>query len=196
LAIRLSETADTWRKLAAPVAEYVAQELWSSISKSTSRLGQLRLASRLTQTHRRAVKGSGVPVVNQPKLEHVCSDCGIKIRRGQKYCRSCSRAIMHKNMNQGRAVAQSQISRTKRADTQRRHIAANRDWTPSSLPAWLNKDTYVKKIQPALSGVTQTEIASTLGVSWPYAKAIHSGQRIPHMRHWSALAQLAGLSAG
>src|SRR5580704_16408596 len=73
LAIRLSETADTWRKLVAPVAEYVAQELWSSISKPTSRLPRLLLASRLTQTHRRAVKGSAVPAVNQPKPEHVCS---------------------------------------------------------------------------------------------------------------------------
>ncbi len=29
LAIRLSETADTWRRLVSPVAEYCAQEIWS-----------------------------------------------------------------------------------------------------------------------------------------------------------------------
>ncbi len=35
LAIKLCETSDTWRRLVAPVAEYVAQELWSSVSKPT-----------------------------------------------------------------------------------------------------------------------------------------------------------------
>jgi hypothetical protein len=54
LAIKLCETADTWRKLVAPVAEYVAQALWSSTSKSCS---APRLATRLTQRRKRAVKG-------------------------------------------------------------------------------------------------------------------------------------------
>ena len=36
MASRLCETSDTWRRLVAPVAEYVAQELWSSVSKATS----------------------------------------------------------------------------------------------------------------------------------------------------------------
>ena len=36
LAIKLCETSDTWRRLMAPVAEYVAQETWSSISRATS----------------------------------------------------------------------------------------------------------------------------------------------------------------
>jgi CRISPR/Cas system-associated endonuclease Cas1 len=39
LASKLCETADTWRKLMAPVAEYVAQELWS----------RQPIATRLTQ---------------------------------------------------------------------------------------------------------------------------------------------------
>jgi hypothetical protein len=64
VATRLSETADTWRKLVAPVAEYVAKELWSSISKPASRLPRLLLTSRLTQTHRRAVKGCVVAAVS------------------------------------------------------------------------------------------------------------------------------------
>ena len=106
------------------------------------------------------------------------------------------KAATRVNFRAGRKSAQEPGFLAKRSATQRRHIAANRAWNPWSLPSWLNKETYIKKIKPALSGVTQTEIASTLGVSWPYAKAIHSGQRIPHRRHWSALSKLAGVSAG
>jgi hypothetical protein len=76
LAIKLCETAETWRRLVAPVTEYVAQELWSSISKPTSRPAQRLLASRLTQAHRRGVKGSGMSAVSQPKPDHLCGSCG------------------------------------------------------------------------------------------------------------------------
>jgi hypothetical protein len=76
LAIKLCETSDTWRRLVAPVAEYVAQELWSSISKPASTPARRPIATRLTQRNKRDVKGSDVSGVKQPKPEHVCSGCG------------------------------------------------------------------------------------------------------------------------
>src|SRR5439155_22309295 len=54
LVIKLCETADTWRRLVAPVAEFVAQELWDSIPCSPSTRA---LATRLTQSTKRTVKG-------------------------------------------------------------------------------------------------------------------------------------------
>src|SRR5713226_9713522 len=57
LAIKLCETSDTWRRLVAPVAEYVAQALWSSVSKPTSTLARHGIATRLTQRNKRAVTG-------------------------------------------------------------------------------------------------------------------------------------------
>src|SRR5207253_6267240 len=106
LAIKLCETANTWRGLVAPVAEWLAHVLWNSISKPTSRLPRLLLASRLTQAHRRAVKGGIVPAVNQPKPEHVCSDCGIKISSGTKICSNCAKQATRKNFRLGRKMAQ------------------------------------------------------------------------------------------
>jgi CRISPR-associated endonuclease Cas1 len=194
LAIRLSETADTWRKLVAPVAEYVAQELWSSISKPTSRLARPLLASRLTQAHRRAVKASDVPAVNQPKPEHVCSDCGIKIRNRKKLCLNCAKQATRKNFRVGRHIGQQPQHLAKRASTMRTHKQAIQNWKPSNLPAWLTRDTYVKRVVPALASVTKSQIRSTLGVSEPYSSYIQSGKRIPHPRHWQALAQMAGVS--
>jgi CRISPR-associated endonuclease Cas1 len=194
LAIRLSETADTWRKLVAPVAEYVAQELWSSISKPTSRLRRFRLASRLTQSHRRAVKKSTVPAVNQPKPEHVCSDCGVKGSRGTKRCSNCAKKATRKSFHAGRKNAQQPESLVKRSATQRHHRQAIQDWKPSDLPGWLTREVYVKQVQPALARVTKSRIRSLLGVSEPYSSDIQAGKRIPHARHWQALARLAAVS--
>src|SRR6266478_9351396 len=88
LAIKLCETSDTWRKLVGPVAEYVAQETWSSVSKPTStpKLARQLLATRLTQSRKRSVKGSDVPSVKGPKPDSVCRGCGKIVRRGKRHC--------------------------------------------------------------------------------------------------------------
>src|SRR5712692_8872483 len=72
LTIKLCGTSDTWRRLVAPVAEYVAQEIWSSVSKpaSPSKLARRLIATRLTQQNKREVKGSTVPTIRSPKPEH------------------------------------------------------------------------------------------------------------------------------
>jgi hypothetical protein len=189
LAIRLSETAETWRKLVAPVAEYVAQELWNSISRPAS---QQRFASRLTQAHRRAVKGSIVPAVNQPKPEHVCSDCGLKIPSGTKLCSNCAKQATRKNFRVGRNVAQRPEFLEKRSVTMQRHKRSIDNWKPSELQ--ITRDAYVTQIQPALASVTKIQIRSALGISDNYTAQIKAG-RIPHMRHWQTLARLAEINS-
>jgi len=70
------------------------------------------------------------------------------------------------------------------------HAVANSWWSPSSLPAWLNEEYYVQRIQPKLKTVKVREIAQAMKVSQPYAAFIRSGRRRPHPRHWDALAKL------
>ena len=199
LAIKLCETSDTWRRLVAPVAEHVAQEIWSSVSKptSTSKLAEQLIATRLTQSRRRAVKGSDVPAVKAPKPEKICPGCGATRREG-KHCPSCGREVSREELIEsakvGRLVAQSPKSQERRSETQRRHRAAQRAWRSSPKPAWLTEETYTEKIQHSLAGVTISALSSTLGVSEPYAADIRAGRRRPHPRHWQALAGLAGVS--
>jgi isoleucyl-tRNA synthetase len=194
LAIKLCETSDTWRRLVAPVAEYVAQELWSSISKSKSTLPRQLIATRLTQRNRREVKGSDVPEVNQPKPEHVCANCGVKIRSDKTLCSNCAKQATRKNFRAGRKSAQQPEYLAKRSETMRTHRRAIRDWEPSALPAWLTHDIFVKHVVPALAHVPKSEIRKALGVSEPYAADIRAGRRRPHPRHWRVLAQLVGVS--
>jgi hypothetical protein len=74
-----------------------------------------------------------------------------------------------------------------------KHRKKIKEWKPSDLPAWLTRDVYVNKILPALAGVAKSRIRSALGVSEPYSSYIQAGRRIPHPRHWQALAKLVGL---
>ncbi|HEX2715673.1 MAG TPA: helix-turn-helix transcriptional regulator, partial [Candidatus Acidoferrales bacterium] len=85
-------------------------------------------------------------------------------------------------------------ARARQAEKQRRHAAELKVWNPSHKPDWLTEETYREKIQPRLAGVTVTAIASTLGISEPYAAEIRAGRYIPHPRHWLALARLVGVS--
>jgi hypothetical protein len=67
--------------------------------------------------------------------------------------------------------------------------------SPPSLPAWLNEQCYLEKIQPQLRTIKVREIATAMQVSKPYAALIRAGRRRPHPRHWRALAELVGVVA-
>ena len=197
LAIKLCETSDAWRRLVAPVAEYVAEKLWSSISRPTSSLARHGIATRLTQRNKRAVMGTNIPPVRTPKLDSVCRGCGAHTRRG-RHCPKCGREVSREKLIElaktGRIAARNAESRKKHSETQRRHEAAKRAWRASVKPAWLNEDMYRAKIQPRLALITISTLASTLGVSESYAANIRAGRHHPHPRHWLALAELAGVS--
>jgi CRISPR-associated endonuclease Cas1 len=200
LAIKLCETADTWRRLVAPVAEYVAQEIWSSVSKtaSTSKLSGQVIATRLTQSRKRSVKGSDVPSVKAPRPDRICRGCGATLRHGRSHCAACAGPESSKRMLEiarlGRIATHSPKAEALRAATRRRHAAALKSWQPSEHPGWLTEDVYLKQIQPALRDSTVSAIASALSISLPYATDIRAGRRRPHPRHWLALAQLVSVS--
>jgi CRISPR-associated endonuclease Cas1 len=198
LAIKLCETADTWRRLMAPVAEYVAQEIWSSISRPTSSLARRGLATRLTQRTRRAVKGSEVTTSKNPKPEHVCTDCGVPITARRSHCPNCSIEIATKRLGHaaqvGRIAARSPEARAKHVASHLRHLEARSTWDASMQPSWLTSEVFSHKIQPLLTGVSTSVIRSRIGVSRWYASRIRQGYQ-PHPRHWEALAVLVEVSA-
>jgi hypothetical protein len=74
------------------------------------------------------------------------------------------------------------------------HAVANSWWEASSLPAWLNEECYLQKVQPRLRMIKVREIAQAMQVSKPYAALIRAGRRRPHPRHWQALAALVGVT--
>ena len=197
LAVRLSETAPTWGRAVAPIAEWVAQSLWNSARK-TARRDQV-LPTRLTQRRRSEGRGKAY-ILETNTAQHpdkICPGCGATTRLG-RHCPKCGREISREKLIElakvGRAAAQSAESRRKHSETQRRHEAAKRAWRSSPKPAWPDEDAYFDKVQPALGAVTISTLAATLGISESYAADIRARRHRPHPRHWQALAQLVGVS--
>jgi len=194
-AARLSETAPIWRRAVAPIAEWVTQQLWSTIRRPNA-----PIATRLTQNNKRAAKGSPtqLPYKRVPLQQNVCANCGRPIEKDCIHCGDCaqnnSTASLIDGARLGRVAAQSSTARERRKETKRRHDQARRSWYPSDQPAWLNDETYKNEIQPRLASATLSGIASAIGVSIPYASDIRKGRRRPHPRHWRALAELVGIS--
>ena len=198
LAIRLSETAPTWGRAVAPVAEWLAQTLWASGRKPA--YSQKHLPTHLTQRHRSEAQGIHGPASNPtPKAEKICRICGEALKHGHSYCEACALAESSKNMLEGarlgRIATHTPEAEALRGATQRRQAEALRAWQPSDLPKWLNEDVYQTHVQPTLQGLTVSAIASALSVSLPYATDIRKGRRRPHPRHWLALADICGVSA-
>jgi CRISPR-associated endonuclease Cas1 len=199
LAIKLCETSDTWRKLVAPVAEYVAQEIWLSVSKpkSASKRAQQMVATRLTQQNRREIKGSTVPEVKRLTPQHVCSGCGKPIRAEREHCANCAIDGATERLGNaariGRIAACSPEARAKHVASRRRHAEECSAWDASKQPDWLTPEVFSQRIQPLLANIATSAIRSRIGVSRWYASRIRQGYR-PHPRHWEALAELAGIS--
>jgi CRISPR-associated endonuclease Cas1 len=164
-AAQLSETSRLWRNALGLLAEWIAHTLWSTTSQRSSAKAP---ATRLTQNRKREAKG--LPT-NQTLPT---------VSRGNPL-------IVPKIF---RLSGHDPIAQSRRADAQRRQATALRAWNPPDKPAWLDEVFYREKIRRRLPRVSIPAIASTLVVSEPYASNIRAGRRVPHPRHWLALARL------
>ena len=188
----LSETARTWGRAVASIAEWVAHELWSTTSKKT----RPRLpATRLTQNHKREAKGvsADVSANTAPKPPRICLGCGAPIIYGKNFCSSCgvivARDELINSAKRGRIVAQSPEAQARRTETQRRNANAQLAWEQSGQPK-ISDEIYRNEIQPRLAGATIPTIMSAPNVCASYAADIRRGRRRPHPRHWETLVRL------
>jgi len=194
-ALQLSETAPTWARAVAPLAEEISRMFSASAPKRSKRIFP---STRLTQNSRREGRGisANLSIEAPPRPETVCRNCG-KFTRDAQYCRACSPMALRENLIEaaklGRVATHSPKAEALRAATMRRQEMAKRAWTPSDLPEWLTEKVYREQIQPRLATVTVSAMASALEISKPYATDIRSGKRLPHPRHWLNLARLAGV---
>jgi CRISPR-associated endonuclease Cas1 len=196
LAIKLSETAPTWGRAVAPVAEWVAATLWSGTRKPSSGVS---LPTRLTQSNKHEAKvGSPFPPpIPTPRRENICHGCGKIIQQRSTNCGQCELDPATRRLVDaariGRVAARNPEARAKHVASRRRHAQECAAWDLSSQPAWLTDQVYSDKIRPALAQTSTSSIAKEIGVSRWYAGRIRQGYR-PHPRHWLALAKLTKIS--
>jgi len=189
----LSQTAATWARLVAPIAEWFAREISNLNGKR-----QYNVPARLTQRNKREVRGGNpLPATNlsfTPK--RLCRDCGKEIAYRASHCKSCVKGILSTHITEaaqaGRIAAHTPEAEAKRAATQQVNAQARYAWKSTDQPAWLTAEFYAKNVQPNLVSISGSSIAKQLNVSYSYADDIRKG-RIPHPRHWKTLAELANL---
>jgi CRISPR-associated endonuclease Cas1 len=197
-AVRLTETAPMCARAVAPLAEWVAKQLWR---KKHTPAHKIEPPTRLTQTRRREAQG-GTPVQSElatPRRKNICRKCGKTLTRGREHCAQCAVAPASERLvdvaRQGRIVAHTPEARAKEGQKQRQHANARSSWTSSNNPEWLTSKVYSERIQPLLGKLPNSAIASRIGVSRWYAGRIRKGY-CPHPRHWQALAELVKVSKG
>ncbi len=200
LAIKLCETADTWRRLVAPVAEYVAQEICSSVSKpaSQSKLARQVIATRLTQRNKREVKGSDVPGVKRPKPEHVCGGCGKPIKPERNHCANCAIDGATDTPRECRANWAGSSAQPRGSCETCSFAATPRTGVLGMGSIEATSMAYERSILAANPTAARGRFHIRYSVtdwSFPLVRGPDSPRYRPHPRHWLALAKLAGVSA-
>ena len=194
---RLTHTTSMWARAVAPHAEMIARELWAGRKRNSN---CERIPTRLTQTHKRNARERrrerALP--ERPKPTRICRLCGAELKRGNSTCSGCSRSVARDNLliaaKLGRSKTHAPIAEARRGATQVKQRMAMRNWNPERQPRWLSEDVFRARIQPLLARIEVPLIAKTIDVSKPYATWIRRGERLPHPRHWLALANLTGVA--
>ena len=204
----LAATMPTWRREVAPWAEAVAHALTDAVAGRTTKTTPLtaartiaasaevrrrkadeaRARAEAAHAEHRASRPTRRPRAVAPEQAAAgmarCLDCGGVLTRPRHVrCETCW---------ERQGGSQSREARRRRG----RSIAMAR----SELDAWraehphANADpAHFAPIRAGLAPVKLSEITGALGVSKASASSWRSGRVVPALRHWSALAQLAGV---
>ncbi|MDA8310237.1 MAG: CRISPR-associated endonuclease Cas1 [Actinomycetota bacterium] len=207
LSHELAATMPTWRREVGPYAEAVLHAITDAVAGKTTRTTPLtgakavaasaevrrrkgeeaRARAETVHAEHRAARPTRRPQALAPETAAAamarCLDCGGALTRPRHVrCEACWE----------RQPGQSREARRRRG----RSIAMAR----SELDAWraehphANADpSHFAPIRDGLATVTLAEIMSTLGVSKASASSWRSGRVVPALRHWGALAALAGV---
>jgi len=146
----------------------------------------------------------------------VCRRCGAAVpvepdrdRARGNYCARClterraeaGAAMQPASLDEARRFATSTgtrpthtaVARAKRQKTNSARRAEQAAWdaehaNQSHDPAW-----FTSVVVPRLANVTLPAIAKATGMSTSAAAKVRAGRRVPHPRHWQALAKLVGV---
>jgi len=197
LAKKLCETVDTWRRFAAPVAEWVAQAIWNSSQNSAK--GEQVLPTRLTQRRKSEGRGNTFTMRTNifPHHPKICAECGVDGVTG-RYCGACAAEVARRTIaNIGSFRHMRPKRRKEKARLSRvlsNHAVANTWWDPSSLPSWLTEECYVEQVQPLL----RTKKLREDSRGYPGIRALCRfdpfWQKATAWRHWESLSKLVAVS--
>lgn len=206
LARQLAETMPAWRNLVASHAEHVVGLIASSGKR------RIRVPSKLTQVNRSA----GRPYrkaerqartrerIAERMVSRRCVECGTVLSGRGIHCPDCLLTVRSEEFERARTKAIATLkslrrqgsdpshggrAASKRARTLARHQEEAKTFEAASedLPT---DEVFVREILPTLQSIPIRAMAEATGLTRSYCSMIRKG-RVPHARHWPALAALA-----
>jgi CRISPR-associated endonuclease Cas1 len=191
----LASSVPMWTRLVAPHVEAVAHALGklvatdyqptAPITGERRKAGQARVKARkaTAAAARLQLAARAAPVQPMLPLTATCVECGGPLERDRhQRCPRCWATQPGQDgatrRHRGRAISAS------RAELER--------WRADHPGASSDPETFRRNIFPGLAHVRLTEIMTACGVAKSTASAIRAGARVPQLRHWEALASLAG----
>jgi CRISPR-associated endonuclease Cas1 len=204
LAKSLAEQAPRWAAALAPVAESAAQVFIAPEKRPK------RLPTPLTEANRRAGRPAGHRV-RQPRptapLAATCQTCGVELAEtDRRHCNEClpdRRAelgtkwvaekleVLAQLREEGRDPAHTEAADRKRAERMMAQHAAAKTWE-AAASGDENALDFVRDVLPRLQEMPLGRMAAATGLSPGYCSFVRRGLKVPHRRHWSRLAALAG----
>jgi CRISPR-associated protein Cas1 len=196
----LAGAMPAWAKLVAPHAEAIAhlfgravRGAWqprTPLSGAKAAAARARVRARPAESGTRITRSVQAKVAarrarpNQAGLFARCVDCGGPLTRPRHVrCEACW----------AKTPAQSAEVRRRRGRAIAAAVAGVHDWRAEHGDARRPSPEAFAPIRDGLAGVKLTEIMAATGLSKSTASQIRSGRTVPHVRHWPALAELAGL---
>ncbi len=207
LAKLLAETVPQWAAALAPVVERVARVLVEPVRTKAA------MPTPLTQANRRAGR-DGVRRKERTSdtlatdLPSACRLCGVVLDRpGRDYCDDCwteyrveqaterfapaGLETLARLRSEGIDPAHGGKAGRKRGQRNAGHMAAVMEWEQARGEADQgDPDMFRREVLPKLQGVPLGVMAKATGLSEGYCSFIRRREKVPHRRHWVALARL------
>jgi CRISPR-associated protein Cas1 len=210
----LAEIAPKLARLVAPVVEQVAQRLVHTQSEATK---PNRLPTLLSQTNRSEgregvrttpKRDNGVGTVRLPSA---CHECGTILQiRTRKYCDEClpiakerslaafsesGRSRLTEMRAMGREPSKGGEARRKLGEKNSQHMKDQAVWDAEDQSEAV-PEVFRREILPGLQAVSLSTMASATGLSEGYCSFVRRGIKVPHLRHWPILMQIADCTKG
>jgi hypothetical protein len=203
----MAEISPRLAKLVAPIVEQVAQRLTKG-QGTPSR--PLTMPTLLTQGNRsrgrdqiRTVpKRSARP--QRIEAPAGCRECGVVLKdRSRHYCDEClpeywetqiasfsdaGRAKLMDMRASGIDPSRTGEAAEKRRGTMQQRRREEAEWNTAHGNHDVEEPIFRTEILPQLQGLPLSKIAAATGLSQQYCSLIRRGIKVPHRRHWNALA--------
>jgi CRISPR-associated endonuclease Cas1 len=155
------------------------------------------------------------PALAHKVMPRACHECGRALQPGdrgsrgpRKFCSTSCASVYRSEMRRlapsveshiGTEIAALRAADRERSATARRRAIERHQWdrarkSGGDEAAATLRRRYIAEVQPRLAAVPQTAIMQALQVSRGYARDLARRGRVPHPRHFEALAKLAPLA--